>query len=297
MFVSFEKVTGIVLPFFIMVSAALLSGQQTPPANVNQLVRDVISNEVQSENSDQTQWMYRLQRQEGARTTVREVVETKDCDVHLLLATDGAALTPDQRQKENERLEKLKHSPQQQRKKKSEQQEDDRKAIEMFKMLPDAFLYQYRSNKGSLVDLTFHPNPNFRPPTREAQVFHAMEGSMLVDAQKKRLVELDGHLAQAVEFFGGLLGHLDKGGHFMVKRADVGSGHWAITVLNVEMKGKALIFKGINLNQKDFSSDFHSLPANLNVAQGVDMLKTSGFAQIAARDLPSSRTAGNRVGR
>src|SRR6516225_1579874 len=49
MFVSFEKVTGIVLPFFIMVSAALLSGQQTPPANVNQLVRDVISNEVQSE--------------------------------------------------------------------------------------------------------------------------------------------------------------------------------------------------------------------------------------------------------
>ena len=31
----------------------------------------------------------------------------------------------------------------------------------------------------------------------------------------------DGHLTQAVKFGFGLLGHLDKGGHFEVKQAEV----------------------------------------------------------------------------
>jgi hypothetical protein len=276
---------------FILTVVAFSPGQRQAPPDVKQLVRDVITNELQSGKTDQTRWMYRLQRQEADKITVREVVETRDCDVHLLLASDGAALTPAQLQKENKRLETLVHDPQEQRRKRHEQQEDDRKAVEMFKMLPEAFLYQYRGSRGSLEELTFRPNPDFRPPSREAQVFHGMEGSMVVDADKKQLVEIDGHLAQDVEFLGGLFGHLDKGGHFVVKRAEVGPGHWAITELNVEMKGKALIFKSINLRQKDRMSDFRTMPADLSAAQAVDILKAPGFAQVAAHELADSNTS------
>jgi hypothetical protein len=42
-----------------------------------------------------------------------------------------------------------------------------------------------------------------------------MEGTMLVDAEKKRLVQIDGKLAQDVEFLGRLFGHLEKGGHLV----------------------------------------------------------------------------------
>src|SRR5439155_25359263 len=77
---------------------------------------------------------------------------------------------------------------------------------------------------GNLVKLKFSPNPHFRPPSREAQVFHAMEGELAVDNRHKRLVELSGHLIQAVKFGGGLLGHLDKGGQFNVKQEQVSPG-------------------------------------------------------------------------
>ena len=295
---SLETYKRAVVACFVFATAALLSGQQRLPADSNELVRAVVGNEVQSGKNDQTRWMYRLQRQEGGKETVREVVETKDCDVYLLLASDGTALTPAEREKENERLQKLVGDPQEQRKKKHDQQEDDHKAVDMFKMLPDAFLYQYHGSRGPLVELTFRPNPDFRPPSREAQVFHGMEGSMLVDAEKKRLVELDGHLAQEVEFFGGLLGHLDKGGRFVVKRADVGQGHWAITELTVEMNGKALIFKSVNLRQVDLMTEFRPLPADLNAARAVDILRGPDFGQIAVRELANgSKNPGDGVAR
>jgi hypothetical protein len=280
---------------FLLVGVACLPAQPGPPADVKQLVRDVINNELENSHREQSRWMYRLQKQDGAKATVNEVVETKNFDVHLLLLLNGEPLTPEQRQKENERLVKLVKDPEEQRKKKHEQQEDDQKALEMFKMLPDAFVYRYSGNHGSVVELAFRPNPEFHAPSRETQVFHGMEGSMWVDAEKKRLVELDGHLAQDIEFLGGFFGHLEKGGRFTVRRAEIAPGQWAITDLTVEMKGKALLFKSINLHQRDSMSDFRPIRSDLNAAQAVDMLKTPASAEVA-RELADS-DGSNKVAR
>jgi hypothetical protein len=271
----------IVAVLLLLAGATFLPAQQSAPADPKQLVRGVIDNELHESQGDQRRWMYRLQKQEGGKTAVNEVVVTRDCEIHLLLSMNGEPLTPDQRQKENERLQKLINDPDQQRKAKRDQQEDDHKAVEMFKMLPEAFLYRYTSNPGNLVELTFSPNPDFHSPSREAQVFHGMEGTMLIDAEKKRLVQIDGKLAQNVEFFGGLLGHLEKGGHFSVKRAELAPGQWVMTQLMVEMKGKALIFKSINLRENDLLSDFRPVPADLSPVQAADLLKNSGFAEVA----------------
>jgi hypothetical protein len=258
-----------------------LSAQQKAPLDAEQLVRGMVDNELESGRQHQSHWMYQLQRQEGDKTTVKEIVETKDCEIDSLLSLNGEALTPDQRQKENERLGKLVNDPAEQRKKKHGQEEDDHMAIEMFKMLPEAFSYRYGSSRGSLVELDFAPNPDFRASSREAQVFHAMDGKMWIDADKKRLVELDGRLAQDVEFLGGLFGHLEKGGHFAVRRAELTPGEWVITQLVVEIKGKALIFKSINLRQSDSMTDFRRVPADLSLADAVEMLKRPGTAEVA----------------
>ena len=266
----------------LLAGASLLGAQQKSPVDAKQLVRTVIDNELDNSHQDHSHWMYRLQHREGDKATVNEVVETKNGDIRLLLASNGEALTADERQKENERLRKLVNDPETQQKAKQDQEEDDRKSVEMFKMLPEAFLYRYSEHRGPLVELTFWPNPDFRPPSREAQVFHGMEGTMWVNARKKRLVELDGHLAQDVEFLGGLFGHLEKGGHFRVKRAELAPGDWVMTQLVVEMKGKALIFKSINLQQMDSMSSFRRIPVDLNPAQAVDILKRSETTEVAA---------------
>jgi hypothetical protein len=286
--------TAVSIVAVLLAGATFLPAQPRPQVDAKQLVRSMIDNELDNSHRDQGRWMYRLQRREGDKSTVKEVVETKSCDIHFLLSLNGDALTPDQRRKENERLEKLVNDPEEQRKKKHEQQEDDHKAVEMFKMLPEAFLYRYGGNRGSLVELAFFPNPDFHPPSREALVFHGMEGTMWVDAEKKRLVELDGHLAQDVEFLGGVFGHLDKGGRFTVRRSELAPGQWVVKELIVEITGKALIFKSINLRQTDSMSDFRRVPADLNPAQAADMLKRADVAD-GAGELAASDTSARAV--
>ena len=86
-----------------------------------------------------------------------------------------------------------------------------------------------RGGDGNLAKLSFRPNPNFHPPSLEARVFHDMEGEMWVDCKQERLAAFNGQLKQDVNFGFGLLGHLDKGGHFEVRQAEVVPGHWDMT--------------------------------------------------------------------
>jgi hypothetical protein len=264
------------------------------PADANQLVREVIDNELKVSNQDHTHWMYQQQSRDGDKTTVKEIVETKDCDLDFTISINGKPLTAEERQKEDERLRKLATDPDEQQKKMKAAQQDADKATDMFKMLPEAFLYQYSSKTHSLVKLTFKPNPDFHPPTREAQVFHAMEGTMWVNTREMRLGELDGQLSQDVQFLGGLIGHLDKGGRFSVKRTELEPGHWETTQLNVNMNGKVIIFKSINLQQSDSMSHFRRLPRDLSAVQAAEMLKKEGFA--GTRNELATNGAHTRVG-
>jgi hypothetical protein len=118
---------------------------------------------------------------------------------------------------------------------------------------PDAFLFEYAGGDGDLIKLTFKPNSGFRTPSREGKVLHEMAGEMWVDAKQQRLVSITGQLANEVKFAGGLLGHLEKGGQFTVKRTEVAPAHWEVTEMALNMRGKALRFKTISLQRKSFT--------------------------------------------
>ena len=70
----------------------------------------------------------------------------------------------------------------------------------LFKMLPDAFVFNYVGDDRDLVKLSLRPNPNFHPPSMEARVFHDMEGEMWVDCKQERLAAFSGHLTRDVKF-------------------------------------------------------------------------------------------------
>jgi glutamine synthetase len=75
-----------------------------------------------------------------------------------------------------------------------------------------------------------------------------------------------------VKLGGGLLGHLDKGGKFEVRQAEVAPGQWEMTVLDVDMKGKALLFKTIDVRETENHSDFHPVPDDVTLAEAADIL-------------------------
>jgi hypothetical protein len=100
-----------------------------------------------------------------------------------------------------------------------------------------------------------------------------MSGHLLVDATQNRIAEIDGTLSKEVGFGWGILGHLDPGGRFLVRQADVGDHQWEVTHLELSFTGKVLLFKKLAIQSNDTFSDFHSVSPNLTFAQGVELLK------------------------
>jgi hypothetical protein len=100
-----------------------------------------------------------------------------------------------------------------------------------------------------------------------------MEGYVVLNMREDRLVEISGVLTHGVEFAGGLLGHLDQGGTFDVRREEVAPTHWEITKLRVNMNGKVLFFKSINVQQDEVHSHFKQVPDGITLVQAENLLQ------------------------
>jgi hypothetical protein len=232
--------------------------------------------------------MLRLETRKSGRTEVREVVETKDGDLDWLISVNGKPVPEDQQREREQGLQRLISNPTELKKSKREADEDQARSQRLLKTLPDALVFDYGEQRGDLVDLKFKPNSHYRPPSHEAAVVHSMEGVLWVNGKQKRLAEISGRLTRPVKFGGGLLGHLDAGGHFYVKQEEVQPGYWELAVLDVDMKGKALFFKTIGAQEEMKRSMFRRVQDDLTAAQGANLL----YQQVRTT---SRRCAGARA--
>ena len=149
---------------------------------------------------------------------------------------------------------------------------DAQQCTTFLQMIPNAFVFEYAGESGTWVKVTFKPNPQWNPPSREGRVLHEMAGEIWVDPNQQRLVSINGRTINEVKFGGGLLGHLAKGGQFSVKRSEIAPGQWELTDLTVNMQGKALLFKTISVQQKELHKDFERVPDDLNIVDAADIL-------------------------
>jgi len=247
--------------------------QSIPSSQVsaNDLARRVITNELKFQD-DHTNWMYRLEKEQDGKKQVEEIVETKEGSLSRLLSTNDRPLSVKQQDEEDQRVQELMTNQSAKRKLRRALDAETLQGRRLFKMLPDAFVFNYAGGDGNLTKLSFSPNRNFYPPSLEARVFHDMEGEMWVDCKQERLAAFNGQLKQDVNFGFGLLGHLDKGGHFEVRQEEVVPGHWDMTTMSLEMTGKALLFKTIGVQKKESRRDFHQVSDDLTLTQAADIL-------------------------
>jgi len=232
----------------------------------------VVSNELKSQDEDQVHGIYLLEKGQSDKKQVQEIIQTKCGYLSRLLSINGGSLDAKQRQKENQRIQRLVNHPDEQRKLQQERNKKAEPGTRLFKILPDAFLFNYAGREGELTKLAFKPNPDFQPPSLEARVFHDMEGEMKIDSKQERMAGIAARLMQDVKFGGGLLGHLDKGGKFEVRQAEVAAGLWEMINMCVDMKGKALFFKTITVQETEHRSDFYRVPDDLTLAEAAAML-------------------------
>jgi hypothetical protein len=236
------------------------------------LVKAVIRGELQPPDVSEVRWKYLLDKKVDGKQEIREVVETKSGSLDRLLATAGRPLPDAQQRDETERILRFSHSPEAQHKLEQSHRKDVAQCNALLQMIPDAFLFEYAAESGGLAKLIFKPNPHFQPSSREGKVLHEMAGEIWVDPKQQRLVSINGQLTNEVKFGGGFLGHLEKGGEFRMKRTEIAPGHWEVIEIVVNMRGKALLFKTISVQQKEVHSNFEPVPDDLSLSDAAGLL-------------------------
>jgi hypothetical protein len=264
---------------FVFLSAASAQKNALPPA---ELVRRTVHNEIAASHTpDKYFFRDHVKKPHGSQTKL--MVQTREGMAGLIVRLDGHPLTEEQKQSERARVERFIKNPDELKKKQKQEAEDEDRTNRIMKALPDAFLYEYDgttmgnaelgSSGHELLRLKFLPNPDYEPPTRVEQVLTGMAGHLLIDGAERRIAEIDGTLIKEVSFGWGIFGHLDKGGRFVVRQANVDNGHWELTRMELSFTGKILLFKNLSIKSEETESHFQRVPNELSFAQGVQLLE------------------------
>lgn len=280
----------------------LLTGPCESPAACLELVRSAVANEVAHSN-DPTKHLFRSRKASAQGSQTRLYVETRDAMAGITIAYNDKPLTVEQTQGEEGRLAWLESHPEQLKRKHAQELETADRTLRIVKALPDAFLFQYDGEESDPADpastrfvrLRFRPNPSYQPPTHVEQVLVGMQGVIVIDPVGLRIAKIDGTLSREVGFGWGILGHLDKGGHFLVEQRNVGNGCWEVSHMSLAFTGKILLFKSLSIKSDEVLTDFRRVPDDTTFPQGVELLKAEEMKLAQTRSaevlkpLPQSR--------
>jgi hypothetical protein len=228
---------------------------------------------------------YLLRKTDDHRDTTKDIIETAQGDVARLIAINNQPLTPEANQAELDRLNTLAHHPEIQEHRHQRERKDAARVNRLMHLLPDAFLYRDqgttpcpaaeapgRTGEATCHHLSFSPNPSFEPPDMEANIFRGLAGELWIDQAQERLTRLDAHVIANVDFGWGILGKLDKGGTIQLEQSDIGDHDWELTTLKLNLKGKALLLKSLNIQLTEQASHFSQVPSGVDYRKAIELL-------------------------
>src|ERR1017187_1976662 len=271
--------------WILVLTAASFAGQSTVTSYRDplELVREAVQNEIKASKDDAAHFLFRGTKTTPQGSTTRLYVETKEATAGLVVAYNGKPLTSQQRHEEEARVERFLKNPEELRRKREQEHQNAERTLRIIRAMPDAFLFQYAGGEsgsegvgragGSLIKLKFRPNPHYQPPSRVEEVLTGMEGYVLIDDTHYRIASIDGTLFKEVGFGWGILGHLDRGGRFMVQQQDVGDNLWEISLMTLSFTGKIMLFKNLSISSAEVFSAFKKVSSDLTFAQAVEILK------------------------
>jgi hypothetical protein len=248
--------------FWIWVFA--LSFSTASAQSAQEIIQQAVNHERAADQNDHSNWIYVEESDKPKEHILQWVAGTQHGNVERVLEKDDQQLTES---RQRELIEKYLHDTRAQNKQVAEANHDNKQIDDLLKLLPMAFVWTQTGATATTTSLHFDPAPNFHPPTREARVFSAMTGDLVVDNQQQRICKIKGHLIHDVTFGGGLLGRLKERSSFALEQQQVGPSVWELTQIHVHLEGNALLFKSVSLEQDDKRSKFQAEPSDITLEQ------------------------------
>jgi hypothetical protein len=278
-----KQVASLFSAFVLSLSAITLYAQQKQDPLAQQIVRKAVQVELAADRNDHSRWQYRDVNRKPDGDALYQVVETDHGSVKKKLKHNGQPLTPEELKAEDARIQSFVTDPSQQAKQRKDGELDDKRAENMLRLLPDAFLWTVKNDAADTVTLAFVPDPNFTAPSMETRVFAAMAGEIAVNKQQNRIATIKGKLIHDVTFGWGLFGRMNQGGTFNVERRELAPGVWQIVESHVHIDGHVLLFKTISQQEDEVKSDFRPTPPNTSLVQAATILMAEPTSLDAQR--------------
>lgn len=254
----------------------------TTPQSTQQLIKDVAYNELQDRDSNNF-WQYRMQQQIGSQIFIKYQVETQHGPIFRILEKDGRPLSGEEERDEERRLTMLLNSPNALARNREDHLQDEERLHRLIKFMPEAFVYEADGPpSGDLLTLKFRPNPDFKPPTYEARVFHGLAGTIVVNIRLKRFVALHGKVVDRIDFGYGLLGYVNKGGQFEIHRRQMNATHWKTDLVNVHVSGRIIFFKSLSKDHYEARSQFQPVVSSISLPETRRILEQAASENEAA---------------
>jgi len=267
----------VVLGSCVLVGRAAGQATAAVPVSPVALVRRAVQLRLEEEKSHRPV-RYVLRKTDGDHETTKEIIETKDGDVARLISINGQPLTAEQERTEMNRLDTLAAHPEMEERRRRSEQKDAARIDQLVGMLPDSEIYTLEGmvscGANQCYRLSFTPNPNFETPNIEAEVLRGFAGEVWIEQTQQRLVRLDAHLVREVSVGFGILGRLNQGGTMELQQEFEGNAQeWQPTVLKMNLSGKALMVKTVNIRINELASDFAPVSPELGYRDAIAMLK------------------------
>jgi hypothetical protein len=279
-----------------IVPASFAQAHASPEIDAAALVRRAVANHLSAEQAHPLQ-RFTLHKKDDRHDYSQIVIETRQGDVALAIAANGAPLSAEMHQAQIDRLDDLDQHPDLQEHRRKREEEDMARANKLLRLLPDAFVYQYEAMvpcvgssgaeahgpqgasaettpaAGDCYKLAFTPKPDWDPPDTESKILRGMAGEVLIDKSAERLTQLNAHLITDVDFGWGIIGHLDKGGTVFLEQSLVEPGDWELTRMKLNLTGRALMVKALVYHISEEMSSYSAVAPNLDYHEAIRMLK------------------------
>ena len=228
---------------------------------------DAAANELVALHHKGSYLRYRMETVNERGDQVRDVIESRDGTVARLILKDGKPLTPEQDKAERQRLNDMIAAPATFAKHVKNGESEKTMADKLVPLMADAMLNTYTpgqpqsgKNGGALeIVLDYKPNPNFVPPTTEAQALTGLEGRVWIDAKTHYVVRMEGTIARGVNFGWGMLAHIYPGGKLVMNQTNVGGNRWIFTDFSMQLSVRALMVKRLEIRSNSKTSGYQTL--------------------------------------
>jgi len=253
------------------------SPQTQPLPPIPQLLLDVERNEKKTE-VDARDYTYHVHLQQlelendgnikKTTTTDSESVTIDGIRVDRTVARDGKPLTPEQVQKESDRIDKeVAKAKARREKRESQGKETDSNGDPV--LTASRILELGTFTNARRVDLDGRPtiiadyngDPNAKTHTEFEKTFRDLVGSVWIDEQERVLVRAAGHFLHNFRIGGGLVVDIKEGSSFEIRYTRINNEVWLPTEATGQGKVRFLLFTGFNGRVHLVTSDyrkFHS---------------------------------------